>query len=86
MKEEKEVKEEKKDEEKPKEEPKQSKSQSSVDTDDDLSQSDNSHFMTYMIIGGVLVVLAYIIAHNKKKIIGTRTVVFYFVSLKLTPR
>uniref|UniRef100_A0A914UKW6 Uncharacterized protein n=1 Tax=Plectus sambesii TaxID=2011161 RepID=A0A914UKW6_9BILA len=38
--------------------------------DDDLSQSESSHFMFYLIVCSVLVIAAYLGVHNKKKIIG----------------
>lgn len=37
----------------------------------DLEQAEDSHFMTFIVVGGLLVFCLYLLHHNKKKILGT---------------
>lgn len=36
----------------------------------DLEQAEDSHFMTFIVVGGLLVFCLYLLHHNKKKILG----------------
>lgn len=36
----------------------------------DFDQSEDSHFMTFIVVGGLLVFCLYLLHHNKKKILG----------------
>ncbi|KAK6751583.1 hypothetical protein RB195_003161 [Necator americanus] len=41
-----------------------------IETRIDFEQSEDSHFMTFIVVGGLLVFCLYLLHHNKKKILG----------------
>ncbi|PIO71785.1 hypothetical protein TELCIR_06308, partial [Teladorsagia circumcincta] len=41
-----------------------------IQTHVDFDQSEDSHFMTFVVVGGLLVFCLYLLHHNKKKILG----------------
>ncbi|RCN37140.1 hypothetical protein ANCCAN_16960 [Ancylostoma caninum] len=41
-----------------------------IQTRIDFEQSEDSHFMTFFVVGGILVFCLYLLHHNKKKILG----------------